>query len=294
MDLNFDVYNMFVSNELEEFSDLANMLGSKCKVYSSPFYYTFKQEHLESFDRVRREFVRRVDQRMMQLQGDSSSTVVDSLKLDFLLGSQHKDIIDKWISIAIAKGAQHIELLLSNRPYGMPTLIHPYIFPHALFTHFQNHLHLQNCHLILHPDEFVGFKNLKSLVLEELQVEKELLLCLFSKCFHLQDLTFKMCQFNTTTNFISPTLRNLKIISCQIPSKMDIVTSNLSSLEFAGDTTMVFSSINAPQLTKFYLNSYCRYKEFEELEVPHYFALLTSIHQLQNLSIILSTLQVCM
>jgi len=118
--------------------------------------YKFEQEHLELFIRVRREFVRRVDQHVIEHHRQSRR--VNSLRVDFLFGSQHKDIIDQWISSAIADGAERIELLFSNKAYGMPHL-DLYRFPHTLFSEVINHLHLRNCRLLPHR-EFSGFKQM--------------------------------------------------------------------------------------------------------------------------------------
>jgi hypothetical protein len=78
----------------------------------------------------------------------------NSLSVDFLFGSQHKDIIDQWISSAIADGAERIELLFSNNAYGMPHL-NLYRFPHTLLSEVINHL--------LPHAEFLDSSNLRLL-----------------------------------------------------------------------------------------------------------------------------------
>lgn len=290
MDLKFDLHNLFESNEMEDFNHLANMPGSKFKfpykknVTQSPLY-TFKQEHLELFERVRQKFIRKVDKYIMKNHHKN----INSLKVNFLLGSQHKNIINKWISYAISKGANYIELIFSHKAYGMPNLNDPYIFPHILFSKVK-HLSLTNCVLLPHL-EFSGFRVLKSLVLSELVVEKDLLLCLFSKCLNLEDLSFIDCIFKFEVNIISPTLLHLKLISCGIPKRVDIVTLNLLSFEYCGSIISI-SSFNAPKLVKFCLTPYYSLEELEELEIPHLFALLASLHQLQSLSMYFSPSQV--
>ncbi|XP_004513364.2 uncharacterized protein [Cicer arietinum] len=248
MDLNFDLDNLFASNEMEEFSVFANMPGSiltyPCINSKTPCYsdslYEFKEEDLELFDRVRQEFIRRVDQRINE--HDQQGENINSLRVDFLLGYEHQDVIDKWISYAIAKGAERIEILFSCDAFGMPNL-DLYRFPHALFSEFKNHLHLRNCHLLPHA-EFSGFKQLKTLVLEELT-------------FH--------------------------------PSSSHIVTPNLSSFEFGGGSILNFSSIDAPQLATFYLNSKSDLiLEDQSSEILNSVFILDSLPQLQNLSMILN------
>lgn len=271
---------MFGSNEKEEY---------KFFPYTPGFSYQFKTEDLESFDRGQSEFVRRVDQFMQHYHGAK----IDSLRVDFLLCYKYNNIIDRWIGCAIDKGARKIELLFSNRTYFFPGQM-PYKFPHTLLSESDSpcmkYLHLQNC-LLMPPAEYSGFKNLKTLLLEQLVVTEDLLLCLFSKCFHLEDLTFVLCDFNSDLNIISPTLHHLGLLNCGFPRsrKIDIVivTLQLLSFEYSGNILMI-SSINAPQLSKFYLNPTSK-----ELEIPYAFDLFANFHQLENLTMNLIPSQVC-
>jgi hypothetical protein len=305
MDLHLDIHNLFRANKMEEFAHLSNMPGSifvtpspKNKIYNSSIegnqLYMFKPKHLELFDRVRSEFVTRADHLIMQQQH------INSLTIDFLLGSQHQHIIDEWISSAISKGAQHIHLSFSHHDYGMPN-IQPYIFPtNTLFSDdHQNtkplkHLHLTNCLLLPCPN-FSGFKHLKTLVLQELIVGNDMLLCLLTNSY-LENLTFIQCHFIRTphtTYTISSTMHHLKIItSLFLKSVISISAPNLSSFEYR-DKILSISSIDAPQLSNCSLTPLdLDTPSQEHLEIPHAFALLASLPKLRTLSLCLSPKQV--
>jgi hypothetical protein len=102
---------------------------------------------------------------------------------------------------------------------------------------------------------------------------------LFSECLELQDVTFKNCKRIYDMNIISTKLHHLKIIDCVYkvvsPCKIDIDALNLSSLEYSGHRTVMFS-VTAPNL-KVFCNSYS--------PVPR-------LHQIDNLVMLTSHSQV--
>ena len=260
MDLNFHLLNMFGSNEIEKHKYL-----SSCLVL-----------HI---GQIRSEFVKRVDKFMRRCR----SAKIDKFRLHFPLGNKHKDALDRWISQAISKGAESIELLLLNdsdtycikkqEPYEFPCTLLSKCGPSSI-----KYLHLQNC-ILVPPVGFSGFKKLTNLVLEKLVVEHDLLHCLFSTCLHLEDLTFKLCHFNCDLKIISPTLHHLKILnfgSGQFldPGEIDIVALNLSSFEYSASNSLY--SVKLPQLMDFCLDHYhmppfdfSRFKKLRTLVLEH-------------------------
>jgi hypothetical protein len=106
-------------------------------------------------------------------------------------------------------------------------------------------LHLTNYFLFPHPN-FSDFKHLKTILLEELKVQKDILLCLFTN-FYLENFTFIDRRFRNTIDMISSTLHHLKLITSRLPTEITISAPNLSSFDYRGNILSI-SSIDAPQL----------------------------------------------
>jgi hypothetical protein len=128
---------------------------------------------------------------------------------------------------------------------------------------------------------FSGLKNVTTIVLDGLRecLQKRVVPGLFKKCLQLEDVTFKNCCIKREMKITSPKLSHLKIIDCVYkvvsPCKIDIDALNLSSLEYSGHRTVMFS-VTAPNL-KVFCNSYS--------PVPR-------LHQIDNLVMLTSHSQV--
>jgi len=223
MDLNFDLQNMFDHNTIQNLQE------------SIPLFQS--------------EFATRLDQFMQHYHG----ATIRSIKVKFPLGDDHSYAIDRLISQGITKGVNRIELLFS---YDTDLEMEPYKFSFTLLsnTHSLAHLHLQNCRIVA-PMDFSGFKNLRTLVFHVVRVTQDILHGLFSNCIHLADFTLDDCQFNSDLKIISPTLFHLNIVNCWVdywPKNIDIVTSNLTSIEYSCNGSDVHSmNIKAHMLSKF-------------------------------------------
>ncbi|RHN73001.1 putative leucine-rich repeat domain, L domain-containing protein [Medicago truncatula] len=123
---------------------------------------------LPLFQGLQSQFATRLDQVMLHYQG----SIILSIRLNFLLGHEHSDVIDRMISKGIAKGVKRIELLFSYQttndppsPYYLDQ-IEPYTFPFAFFSETDSllYLHLEKCHLVAPTTDFSGLKNLRTLV----------------------------------------------------------------------------------------------------------------------------------
>ncbi|KEH24176.1 putative F-box domain, leucine-rich repeat domain, L domain-containing protein [Medicago truncatula] len=240
-DLNFDLHTMFDYNTIQ---DLPNTL---------PLFQRF---HFQS------QFATRLDQFMLHYKG----AIIRSIRVNFPLGNEHRDAIDRLISKGIAKGVKHIELLLSSETNDTIDSIPPYKFPLTLLSDFDSltYMHLQNCFL-LEPLDFSGFKNLRTLVLHLVDVNQKLLQSLCSNCSHLADFTLDDCQFTSNVIINSPTLLRLNIVNCgvkrgdngevKIPEYITIIiiASNLSSFEYSCHKLFLvhLMNIQAPMLSKF-------------------------------------------
>jgi len=205
MDLNFDLHNMFDYNTLQELP-----------------------KDLPLFERLQPQFATRLDQFMLHYQG----AAINSIRVNFLLGDEHSDVIDRLISQGIAKGAKRIELIFSDEINRMDR----YIFSFTLLSNTNSlmYLHLAYCR-ILTPMDFSGLKNLKTLVLCLIGVQQDLLQGLFSNCIHLEDFTLDDCYIITDLKIIGPTLFHLNIVNCGVYDhwNIDIIASNLLSFEYS-------------------------------------------------------------
>ncbi|RHN48102.1 putative F-box domain, FBD domain, leucine-rich repeat domain, L domain-containing protein [Medicago truncatula] len=231
IDLNFDLHNMFDYNTLQE-------LPQNLPV---PLLKTFQSE-----------FATRMDRFMLKHRGD----MIRSLRVDFPLGNQHSDVIDKMIFKGIAKGVERIELLFSYQN-NSDFEIEPYKFVFELLSLDDSltYLHLQKCHLVA-PINLSGFNNLRTLVLHLVVVKQDLLQGMLSSCIHLVDFTLNDCEFNSDLKIISPKLFNLNIVNCGVEigreKNIDIFASNLSSIEYSCNGREVHSmNIKADMLSKF-------------------------------------------
>ncbi|KAK2365259.1 hypothetical protein QL285_090030 [Trifolium repens] len=149
----------------------------------------------------RDEFVKRVDQFLKNFPG----TKIDSFLLSFNLNFEQSSIIDQWISFAIAKGVEKINLLFLRKPF-IP-LDERYKFSFDLFSKTDasnlKHLHLENCHLC-HPSncDFEPFKNLRSLSLLSVKVDEIFIENLLSNCQLLEELSLVDWSLNINSHVL--------------------------------------------------------------------------------------------
>jgi len=184
------------------------------------------------FNCLRYQFATRLDQFRLHYQGD----MIRSIRVNFPLGTKHRDVIDRLIFQGISRGVNRIELLFSDENYDTDFKIEPYKFPFTLLSNTDSlmYLHLEKCRLVA-PMGFSGLKNLRTLVLHLVDVEQCMFRALFSNCIHLVDFTLDDCEFNSDLEINSPTMLNLNIVNCgvNIPRNIDIIASNLSSFEYS-------------------------------------------------------------
>jgi len=192
MDLNFDLHNMFDYNTLQELP-----------------------KDLPLFETLQPQFATRLDQFMLHYEG----AAINSIRVNFPLGDEHSDVIDRLISQGIAKGAKRIELIFSDKTKGMDQ----YNFSFTLLSNTNSlmYLHLAYCR-ILTPMHFSGLKNLRTLVLYLIGVKQDLLQGLFSNCIHLEKFTLDDCTILTDLKIFGPTLFHLNIVKCCVCGQPDI------------------------------------------------------------------------
>ncbi|GAU23390.1 hypothetical protein TSUD_334380 [Trifolium subterraneum] len=198
------------------------------------------------------EYVTRLDQFMLHYQGD----MIDSIRVNCPLSYEHSDVIGRLISKGIAKGAKRIELLLSyQNSFCLDLKPFEFSFDILSGTDTLTYLHLQNCYL-KPPMEFSGLKNLRTLVLQLVDVTQNWLEGLLSNCIYLVNFTLDTCEINSDLKIIGPTLFRLKIINCCVKitdeKNIHIIASNLSSIEYSCNGVSVHTmNIEAHMLSKF-------------------------------------------
>ncbi|XP_058748656.1 uncharacterized protein LOC131621641 [Vicia villosa] len=209
-DLTFNLHNMFDYNTLPELP------------ITRPL-----------FQQLQSQFATRLDYFMQKYPGD----MISSIRVKFPLGVDHTYAIDGLIHKGVLKGANRIELLFS---YKTDLKIQPYkfLFPFLSGTNSVTYLHLQNCHIATSM-KFSGLKNLKTLVLTLVPVEKNMLRHLCFNCIHLENFTLNQCIFLSDLRIRSTTLLHLNIdcgrtiTKATMARKIDIIASNLLSIEYS-------------------------------------------------------------
>ncbi|CAJ2631891.1 putative F-box/FBD/LRR-repeat protein At4g03220 [Trifolium pratense] len=275
-DLNFDLYNMFDYNTIQDLPK---------SIPSLPIFQTF---HFQS------EFATRLDQFMLHYQG----AVIHSIRLNFPLGEDDTDVIDRLISKAITKGVKRIELLFPIEikdfdEYSVTGPIFPYKLSLTLLsgTDSLTYLHLYNCWLAKEPADFSGLKNLTTIVMDRLVEDyyTHMLSQLFSECLQIEDATFKNCKLKWPIKITGPKLRHLNIINCGFgvysPKMIDIDALNLSSFEFSGINTKHIS-VMAPRLLNVFWNAAVR----EKNQYP--FSTIAKLTHIENLAMIITPSQI--
>ncbi|XP_013442437.2 putative FBD-associated F-box protein At5g22720 isoform X2 [Medicago truncatula] len=136
-----------------------------------------------------------------------------------------------------------------------------------------------------------GLTNVTTIKFDALLVDlsTNILPHLFSKCPQLEDVTLKNCLFTSSTQIFSSKLRQLIILDSvwvnNSPSEISIDALNLSSFEYTGYTTRIIS-FTAPMLSKVFWDT------LERENRPHLFDPIASLPHIENLAMIVDTLQV--
>lgn len=224
--------------------------------YLNVFGITYPN-HDHDVEKMRRDFVRRVDKFLQQYEGNK----VDSFKLlhCFLFPEYHA-ILDGWIRFAITKGVEQVDL----RPSLCSNPQDYYLFPHRLLSEQLSagsplnlkYLSLENCTL-RPPLDFHGFNQLTTLHLNQVIVGPSLMENLFSVCPLLESLTLNWCQMTRPSHLnvvAGDRLTDLKVLNCNEGTKLEISALNLASLEYIPCYFSRFVSMKTPRLERIYFS----------------------------------------
>lgn len=206
-DIYFDIFNVF-----EETIEKLLQTGYLIDVLDSPMCdeETEKEllqagydipdrpivRRLANLNTIRDEFVKRVDQFVKNFHG----TKIDSFLVNFSLNCDQNTIIDRWITFALAREVERIDLLFLGWPYAQSNLRNFYKFPLDLFLETKastlKHLSLECC-LICHPTnyDFSLLKKLRFLSLYCVELDEIFIEILLSNCGLLEELHLLSCNF---------------------------------------------------------------------------------------------------
>jgi hypothetical protein len=112
-------------------------------------------------------------------------------------------------------------------------------------------INLQKKKKITIQEKFTQIK--RTLVWREVVVNQDMIHGLFSSCIHLGDFTLNACNLKSDLKIISSTLLHLNIVHCQRKMNIDIISSNLSSIDYSYNDKYTTHTMNikALMLSKF-------------------------------------------
>ncbi|XP_058740621.1 F-box/FBD/LRR-repeat protein At5g44980-like [Vicia villosa] len=213
---------------------------------------------LTNLNTIRDEFVKRVDQFVKNFHG----TKIDSFLVKFYLNCDQSAIIDQWITFALAREVERIDLLFLGLPYAQNNLRNFYKFPLDLLLETKastlKHLSLECC-LIRHPtnNDFSPLKKLRFLSLNHVKLDEIFIETLLSNCGLLEELHLFSCNFTASMpKIVSSSLLILKIINGYISPRINSLVEvdltlldclKLTSLEYDGYGLHTMN-INTPML----------------------------------------------
>lgn len=238
-----------------------DLLFDSCNILGSTIYSDSTSTRRLKLDkqRQRRKFIQRVYHVMeKRYQGPK----IDSLAVHFHLGKDSAADIDHWISCAVAKGAEKLDLDLSEWrsfmvDYGASTVLEPYTFPFWTLLRKEcnlKHLQLSSCNLGS-PQNSSCLSSLVTVELRDLNVSDKQLKDFLCVCLFLENLSLHHCQDLVDFKFAgsrSP-LRFLSIKNCFGLKNIEICAKNLGTLEYTGQVVS-FSFKDVPKLAQVFLS----------------------------------------
>ncbi|KAK9288063.1 hypothetical protein L1049_016509 [Liquidambar formosana] len=207
------------------------------------------------------KFVERVDQFMHQR---CEGPRIDSLAIHFHLGREFASHIDQWINSAVTKGAESIDLDLSEWcsfrvDHNSSTASECYEFPCWLPALAGRrctvkHLRLASCCLGDHPSSN-SLLSLITIKLREVNISDQQLKNLLSNCPFLEGLSLHQCKDLVNLDFSGPSKRMkfLNIQNCFRLKQIEIDAENLVIFEYTGPL-VCFSFKNVPKLAEAFLD----------------------------------------
>ncbi|KAI8009827.1 F-box/LRR-repeat protein [Camellia lanceoleosa] len=191
-------------------------------------------------------------------------TKVDSFAVQFHLSKDSALHIDQWISCAITKGVENIDLDLSEScsfmvDHASSTASENYEFPCWLLVAAGKrcsvkHLQLASCSLSAPPGSS-SLTSLSTIQLQGVNIGDQQLENLLSSCLFLEGLSLHLCNDLVNLKFAGPNLR-LKLLSvqnCIRLQAMELCAKDLVLLEYTGHLISLYFK-NVPRLAEAFLN----------------------------------------
>ncbi|KAA8528152.1 hypothetical protein F0562_035597 [Nyssa sinensis] len=236
--------------------DSVSVLGSK--IYSN----SMSNCQLELDRQIQRcKFIEQVDHFMHQR---CKGTKIDSLTIHFHLGKDSASHIDWWISCAVTKEVENIDLDLSEWcsfkvDHTCSTSFEQYEFPCWLLAVpgkkcTVKRLRLASCNLCT-PPNLNYLTSLITVELKDVNISDQQLENLLSSCLFLEELCLQRCKDFVNLKFVGPSLRLrlLSIQNCFRLKKIEIYAKNLVTFEYTGHL-ITFCFKVAPRLAEAFMN----------------------------------------
>lgn len=200
-------------------------------------------------------FIASVNSVLQQRQG---SARLDEFRVKYYLHGVHSHHIDAWVRFVAASNCKRLTLdLQPNRDPYTDLRLEPYRFPCQLLEASSvENLYLAFCGL-KQPHLFHGFRRVKILKLNQVDVTEQDLDCLLSNCCALESLHVEDCRQLVALRTTHP-LRQLKYLcvdGCYELTRIELNAVNLASLNYWG-RPVVFVFRESSQLTAAHLSLY--------------------------------------
>lgn len=235
--------------------DAASILGmDNCSTFTSGNQPTELNSRMQSS-----LFVEWVD-RIMYYR--SQGPKINSLSIHFPLGKEFTSNIDQWISCAVMKGAENIDLdlkhsSLTKRDCTSSKASQIYEFPSWPFSGPKRrctlkHLRLASCRLGALPSSDT-LSSLITLDLQRVDISDQQLQDLLSNCSYLEQLSLSTCNGVVNLKISAPKLKALSIKNCFRLERVEINTADLVTIKYGGHLPS-FSFKNVPKLAEAHLD----------------------------------------
>lgn len=163
---------------------------------------------------------------------------IEDFKVCFNLCKNDEGCIDKWLRYALERKVQTLELNLTDEGFVRSKANGYYVFPYRFL-----YVVKENCSNSIH------FKQLRKILLNQVDVDGETLEFFLHNCSLLEDLSVSCSTALSTLRVIGPihSLKRLEISSCRNLNSLEISDVNLVYLKYSG-SIINFLLQNLPML----------------------------------------------
>ncbi|XP_077242050.1 F-box/FBD/LRR-repeat protein At2g04230-like [Tasmannia lanceolata] len=203
---------------------------------------TLDFQYRQFADRGRMDFINFVDRSLILYNGSN----IRRFHLSFDCDERFASYMDVWIRFAVRRQVEELDLDLDEEVAAHNPYDHRYMLPHCLYNNLKlTYLRLRCCNIKL--NDFICWRSLKVISLEDVQLEKESFHLILSGCPLLEDLVMVQCRIWSQLNNSTPNLKSLTVK--YFDGRLIISAPKLRSLNICG-----FLDSTAFSLTNFSLS----------------------------------------